>query len=84
MAPSGGRYVPSISSCVSEEDIGQAESSVGIFKVIPNKGEAQRVTVALGKAAVNTIEVRNGLNVGDSVIISDMSTFDNTNRVRIK
>jgi len=43
-----------------------------------------RTTVLLGRAAVNYIEVKNGLNVGDSVIISDMSQFDNTNRVRIK
>jgi HlyD family secretion protein len=63
---------------------GQAESSVGIFRIVPNKGEAVRVTVALGRASVNSIEVRNGLSVGDSVIISDMSQFDNTNRVRIK
>jgi hypothetical protein len=33
---------------------------------------------------VNTIEVVNGLAVGDSVIISDMSTWDNTSRVRLK
>ncbi len=63
---------------------GQAESPVGIFKVSPNKGEAQRVTVQLGRASVNTIEIRGGLKVGDSVIISDMSQFDATNRVRIK
>lgn len=63
---------------------GQAESSVGIFKIIPNKGEAQRVTVQLGRASVNSIEVRSGLAVGDSVIISDMSQFDNTSVVRIK
>lgn len=63
---------------------GQAESSVGIFKIIPNKGEAQRVTVQLGRASVNSIEVRSGLSVGDSVIISDMSQFDNTNVVRVK
>ena len=63
---------------------GQANSSVGIFKVLPNKGEAVRVTVQLGQASVNTIEVKGGLNVGDSVIVSDMTPFDNTNRVRIK
>ena len=57
---------------------------MGIFKVIPNKGEAVRVTVGLGRASVNTIEVKSGLAVGDSVIISDMSQFDNTQRVRIK
>ena len=63
---------------------GQPDASVGIFKVTPNKGEATRVTVQLGRASVNTIEVKGGLQVGDSVIISDMSPFDNTNRVRIK
>jgi HlyD family secretion protein len=69
---------------IGRPGFGQAESSVGIFKVNPNKGEANRVTVQLGRASVNLIEVKGGLNVGDSVIISDMSTFDNTQRVRIK
>jgi HlyD family secretion protein len=69
---------------IGRPGFGQAESSVGIFKVNPNKGEANRVTVQLGRASVNLIEVKGGLNVGDSVIISDMSAFDNTQRVRIK
>jgi HlyD family secretion protein len=63
---------------------GQAESSVGIFKVNPNQGEANRVTIQLGAASVNTIVVKGGLNVGDSVVISDMSAYDQTQRVRIK
>jgi multidrug resistance efflux pump len=69
---------------IGRPGFGQAESSVGIFKVLPGKGEAVRTTIKLGRASVNTIEVKEGLNVGDSVIISDMSQFDNTNRVRIK
>lgn len=69
---------------VGRPGFGQAESSVGMFRIIPNKGEAVRVTVGLGRASVNSIEVKSGLAVGDSVIISDMSQFDNTNRVRIK
>jgi len=69
---------------IGRPGFGQAESSVGIFKVDKGKGEASRVTVQLGRASVNTIEVKKGLSVGDSVIISDMSQFDNTNRVRIK
>jgi len=69
---------------IGRPGFGQAESSVGIFKVNKNKGEANRVTVQLGRASVNLIEVKGGLNVGDSVIISDMSAFDNTSRVRIK
>jgi HlyD family secretion protein len=63
---------------------GQAESTVGLFKVERNNGYASRVNVKLGRASVNTIVVGNGLAVGDSVIISDMSTWDNTSRVRLK
>jgi HlyD family secretion protein len=69
---------------IARPGFGQAESSVGIFKVLKNKGEAVRTTVGLGRASVNTIEIKNGLSIGDSVIISDMSQFDATNRVRIK
>ena len=63
---------------------GQAESTVGLFKVEKNNGFADRQNVKLGRASVNTIEVVNGLAVGDSVIISDMSTWDNTSRVKLK
>jgi HlyD family secretion protein len=69
---------------IGRPGFGQAESSVGIFLVDKGKGEAHRVTVQLGRASVNTIEVKKGLQVGDSVIISDMSQFDATSRVRIK
>jgi multidrug resistance efflux pump len=69
---------------IARPGFGQADQSVGIFRVVRNKGEAVRTTVALGRASVNTIEIKNGLSIGDSVIISDMSQFDATNRVRIK
>lgn len=63
---------------------GQAESTVGLFRIVPNKGEAVRVNVKLGHASVNEIEVEQGLAVGDSVIISDMSAWDSHDRVRIQ
>jgi HlyD family secretion protein len=63
---------------------GQAESTVGLFRVEKSSGYASRTNVKLGRASVNTIEIVNGLAVGDSVIISDMSTWDNTSRVRLK
>jgi HlyD family secretion protein len=69
---------------IGRPGFGQADSPVGIFKINPNHHEANRVTVQLGRASVNTIEVKGGLAVGDSVIISDMSQYDNTSRVRIK
>jgi multidrug resistance efflux pump len=63
---------------------GSAESTVGLFKVSDDGKEATRVNVKLGRASVNTIEVIQGLAVGDSVIISDMSQWDATSRVRLK
>jgi HlyD family secretion protein len=42
------------------------------------------VNVKLGRASVNTIVVEQGLNVGDKVIISDMSNWDSQDRVRLK
>ena len=63
---------------------GQAESTVGIFKLDPDGKEATQVKVQLGRASVNTIEVKGGLNVGDKVIISDMSAYDTQSRVRLK
>ncbi|HJR64078.1 MAG TPA: HlyD family efflux transporter periplasmic adaptor subunit [Gemmatimonadaceae bacterium] len=63
---------------------GQAESTVGIFKLDPDRKTASRVNVRLGRSSVNTIEVVQGLNVGDLVIISDMSAWDAQERVRLR
>ena len=63
---------------------GSAESTVGLFKISDDGSEANRVNVRLGRASVNTIEVIQGLSVGDSVIISDMSQYDAVSRIRIK
>jgi HlyD family secretion protein len=69
---------------VARPAYGSAESTVGIFKLNENGGEANRVNVKLGRASVNSIEVVQGLAVGDSIIISDMSQWDNVSRVRLK
>lgn len=61
---------------------GQADSTVGIFKLTPN-GEAVRTQVKLGRSSVNTIEIKEGLQVGDVVILSDMSAWDAFDRVRL-
>ena len=61
---------------------GQADSTISIFKVQPT-GEALRTQVKLGQSAVNTIQIVEGLNVGDNVILSDMSTWDAVDRVKI-
>jgi len=63
---------------------GSPESTVGLFRITDDGKEAVRVNVKLGRASVNTIEVLSGLAVGDSVIISDMTQWDNVQRVRLK
>jgi HlyD family secretion protein len=61
---------------------GQADSTVGIFKLMPNR-EANRVQVKLGRSSVNQIEIVDGLREGDQVILSDMSAWDSYDRVRL-
>jgi HlyD family secretion protein len=68
---------------VGRPAFGQENSTVTIFKVQPN-GEALATKVKLGRASVNTIEVIEGLNPGDQVILSDMSQYDAFDRVQIK
>lgn len=63
---------------------GQPNSAVSLFRVLPGGTEAERVRVELGRSSVNKIEVIRGLNVGDVVILSDMSRWDAVERVRLK
>ena len=63
---------------------GQSNSTVGLFRLTEDGDHAQRVTVRLGRSSVNTIEIVEGLAVGDVVILSDMSQWDQYDRVRIK
>jgi HlyD family secretion protein len=68
---------------VGRPAFGQENSTVTIFKVMPN-GEAHATKVKLGRASVSTIEVIEGLQPGDQVILSDMSQFDSFDRVQLK
>src|ERR1051325_5797533 len=63
---------------------GQSDSTIGIFKLVDDGAEAVRVNVKLGRSSVNTIEIRDGLKVGDKVILSDMSQWDAFDRIRLK
>ena len=62
---------------------GQENSLVSLFKMEPDGNHAARARVGLGRASVNAIEVLEGLQPGDRVVLSDMSTWDQFNRVRI-
>ncbi|MYN64757.1 MAG: HlyD family efflux transporter periplasmic adaptor subunit [Acidobacteria bacterium] len=63
---------------------GQEENVVSLFRVDEDGMHASRTRVRLGRASVNTIEVLEGLKPGDRVVLSDMSTWDQFDRVRIE
>ena len=63
---------------------GDENSTVGLFKITDGGKEAVRVQVQLGRASVNDVEILKGLQVGDQVILSDMSAEDNYDRVELK
>ncbi|MBV9303439.1 MAG: HlyD family efflux transporter periplasmic adaptor subunit [Acidobacteriaceae bacterium] len=62
---------------------GEQDATIGLFKLDPDGKGAEHVTVKLGRASVNTIEVKDGLKVGDQVILSDMSQWDSQPRIRL-
>jgi HlyD family secretion protein len=62
---------------------GQPNSTITLFKLEPDGREAIRVQVKLGRTSVNTIEVLEGLKVGDQVVLSDMTAQDAHNRIRL-
>jgi len=61
----------------------QADSTIGLFKVIDGGSAAVRVPVKLGRSSVSVIEVEQGLEIGDQVILSDMSAWDGHERVKL-
>jgi len=62
---------------------GQQDSTVQLFKMDPDGRYANKVKVTFGRSSVNTIEVKDGLQVGDRVILSDMSAYDNYDRIKL-
>jgi HlyD family secretion protein len=62
---------------------GQADSQVSLFKLTDNGRAAIRVPVKLGRTSVSTIEILDGLHVGDQIILSDMSHWDAHERIRL-
>jgi HlyD family secretion protein len=63
---------------------GQSDSTISLFKVLNDDSDAERVNVKLGRSSVNTVEILQGLQIGDKVILSDMSQWDNVDRIRLK
>jgi len=69
---------------VGRPAFGQEESTISLFKVDPDGKGAVRVPVKVGKASVNSIQILEGLHQGDTVILSDMSRWDNTDRIQLE
>ena len=69
---------------VGRPAFGQENSTLALFKVVDAAGNAERVQVRVGRSAVNTIEITSGLDVGDQVVLSDMSAWDAVDRVRLR
>jgi len=69
---------------VGRPAFGQENSTVGMFKIGPDGKNAERVQVKLGRSSVNYIEILGGLKEGDQVILSDMSRWDNFDRIRLE
>lgn len=93
--PNGARPDLSVDGTITLENLtnvlyvgrpvhGQSDSTIGLFKIIDDGSEAVRVNVKLGRSSVNTIEILDGLKVGDKVILSDMSAWDAFDRIRLK
>jgi len=69
---------------VGRPAFGQENSTISLFKLGPDGHEAQRVPVKVGRASVNSIQIVDGLHEGDTVVLSDMSRWDNTDRIRLQ
>ncbi len=64
--------------------LASADSKVELFKLIEGGRFAVRTPVQFGKTSVSTIEVLDGLVVGDQIILSDVSQWDTVDKIRLK
>jgi multidrug efflux pump subunit AcrA (membrane-fusion protein) len=68
---------------VGRPAFGNEESTITLFRLDPQGKGAVRVPVKVGRASVNAIQVQQGLHEGETVILSDMSRYDTTDRIRL-
>ena len=69
---------------VGRPAFGNENSTISLFKLNPDGKTAVRVPVKVGRASVNSIQVIEGLQQSDTVILSDMSRWDNTDKIRLE
>ena len=69
---------------VGRPAFGQEDSTISLFRLDSDGHDATRVPVKVGRASVNSIQVLEGLHEGETVVLSDMSRWDNTDRIRLQ
>ena len=69
---------------VGRPSYGTAPGTVGLWVLSADETEATMIPVELGSASVSSVVVRKGLTVGQKVIISDMSQYEDASKIRIK
>jgi HlyD family secretion protein len=69
---------------VGRPAFGQENSTISLFKLDVDGKDASRVPVKVGRESVNSIQILEGLREGDTVILSDMSRWDKTDRIRLE
>ena len=93
--PAGARPDLSVDGTIEIEDLqrvlyvgrpvsAQENGTAGLFKLVDGGAEAIRTNVKFGRGSVSSVEVVQGLNAGDKVILSDMSAWDNVDRIRLR
>jgi HlyD family secretion protein len=69
---------------VGRPAFGQGQQTVGLFRLTPDGQEAVRVQVTLGRSSVSTIEIVSGLKEGDQIILSDTTSMDSYDHIRVR
>lgn len=68
---------------VGRPAFGDENTSTTLFRV-QYDGTAVRVPVKFGRSSVNSLEILSGINAGDQVVLSDMSAWNEVDRVHIQ
>ena len=63
---------------------GQPNTTASLFKLDSDGSGAERVSVQLGRSSVSSVEISSGLREGDRVILSELSEWNDFDRIRIE
>jgi HlyD family secretion protein len=69
---------------IARPAFGQEKSAIGVFKLEPDGKTASRVQITIGRSSVSNVEILQGLKEGDEVVLSDMSRWEQYERIRLE